>query len=133
MAVFLCATDFVADQGVLYAADAKREGLRRVRADRHAKVNPDEAVGIERWTGPLVFWRNRPGAVVEVCVGPALTAVGIVAEVIPDSWSGRSTRRLRACRMHSGQHFRGEDNRNIPKRCPATFLLKYSPIPPRSE
>jgi hypothetical protein len=76
--------DLVGEQNATQVGDTKRERLRGIAAYRHAEANPDEAIGIVRWPGPLAIIRNGPGAVIEVEIGPAEVAAGVVAEVVAD-------------------------------------------------
>jgi hypothetical protein len=80
---FVCQSEGKAVQiAVPRTADGKWGG--GIAGNRDMEAEPDEAVGVEGRHGPLTVFGDGPGAVVEVGIGPAELAAGIVAEVVAD-------------------------------------------------
>ena len=90
----------------------EESGLRSILLRRI----PEETIGFARAGGDKAIMRDGPGAVVEVRIGPAELAVGVVAEVVAH-WR-RRLGLLRRTQQHcrTGQHNCEKDQYS---RCPA--------------
>ena len=73
--------------GVDFPGIPDRERAANAATQGDVEADPNKSVRIDGRHGPAAIFGHRPGAVVEVWIGPAEPALGVVAEVVADQCS----------------------------------------------